>query len=130
MQTDKRPLSPHMQIYRPQWTWIPSITHRLTGGLITAGALLLVYWLVALASGPAAFETARDFFGSVPMLIVLFLLTFCVWYHLLNGVRHLFWDFGSGLTVEKVEFTAKLILALSIVLTIGVWVLGYAFGGA
>ncbi len=130
MQSDNRPLSPHMQIYKRQWTWVPSILHRISGALITFGALVLVYWLVALASGPEAYENAQAVLGSFLGQLVLFLLTLAFFYHFLNGIRHLVWDFGSGLTVEKVEGSAKLIAALTVVLTVLTWILAYMLGGA
>lgn len=126
MQSDNRPLSPHLSIYKPQWTWIPSILYRISGGALTVGSLLLVYWLIALASGPKAFEVAQGVLGSVIGQIVLFGFTLALMYHLLGGIRHLIWDAGKGFEIETAERWAKLIVAGSIVLTILVWIIAYA----
>jgi succinate dehydrogenase / fumarate reductase cytochrome b subunit len=126
MQSDNRPLSPHLQIYKPQWTWIPSILYRASGGALAVGSLLLVYWLIALASGPDAFATAQAVLGSVIGQIVLFGFTLALMYHLLGGIRHLVWDAGLGFEIETAERWAKLIVAGSIILTILVWIIAYA----
>lgn len=126
MQSDNRPLSPHLQIYKPQWTWVPSILHRITGGAVTVGSLLLVYWLVALASGPEAFSRAQAIFGSIIGQIILFGFTWALMFHMLSGIRHLIWDAGIGFAMPTVERGAKLVVLGSIVLTVLVWILAYA----
>jgi succinate dehydrogenase / fumarate reductase cytochrome b subunit len=126
MQTDNRPTSPHLQIYKPQWTWVPSILHRITGGAITVGSLLLVYWLIALASGPESFDRAQAIFGSIIGQIILFGFTWALLYHTFAGIRHLLWDAGVGLEIPRAERGAKLVVFGSIVLTIVVWVIAYA----
>ena len=126
MQSDNRPLSPHLQIYKPQWTWIPSILYRLSGGALAVGSLLLVYWLIALASGPDAFATAQAILGSIIGQIALFGFTLALMYHLLGGIRHLLWDAGIGFAVPTAERWAKLIVAGSIILTILIWIIAYA----
>jgi succinate dehydrogenase, cytochrome b556 subunit len=126
MYTDKRPLSPHLQIYKPQWTWVPSILTRITGGAITVGSLLVVYWLVALACGPEAYATAQAFFGNVLVKIVLFGFTWALMFHTLGGIRHLVWDFGIGVDIRSAERTAKLTVVASVVLTVLVWIAAYA----
>ena len=95
--TPERPLSPHLQIYRPQITSVLSITHRATGIVLSLGAVLLVVWLVSAASGPEAFDVAQACAGSWLGYIFLFGFSVCLFYHLLNGIRHLFWDTGHGL---------------------------------
>jgi succinate dehydrogenase / fumarate reductase cytochrome b subunit len=126
MQTDNRPLSPHVQIYKQGWTGTPSILHRITGVALTGGSLLLVYWLIALASGPDAFETAQDIFGSIIGLLILFGFTWALIYHTLAGIRHLFWDVGYGFEVPKAKRMAQLVVFGSIALTILVWIVAYA----
>lgn len=126
MQTDNRPLSPHVQVFQQGWTGTPSITHRITGVGLTFGSLLLVYWLIALASGPDAFETAQDIFGSIIGQIILFGFTWALIYHTLYGIRHLFWDVGMGFDVPKAKRTAQLVVFGSIALTILVWIVAYA----
>ena len=130
MQTDNRPLSPHLQIYRWQWTMTLSILHRGTGMVLSLGAVYLFYWLVALASGPEAFGTAQSIAGSVIGQIVLFGVTFSVFYHLCNGIRHLFWDMGKGFELNTAQASAYTVVAVAVALTILSWVLAYSMGGA
>jgi succinate dehydrogenase / fumarate reductase cytochrome b subunit len=92
-----RPLSPHLQIYRWQYTMALSILHRVTGCALSAGLLLFVYWLAALASGPQSYERALSVFDHPLMKMVLVGFSFAFFYHLANGVRHLVWDTGHGL---------------------------------
>src|SRR3546814_11405708 len=89
MNTDNRPLSPHLQIYAWQWTMLLSITHRATGIALSAGTLLLVWWLLALATGPEAFATAQGFVGSWFGLLLLIGWTWSLFYHLCHGIRQL-----------------------------------------
>lgn len=130
MQTDNRPLSPHIQIYRWQWTMTLSILHRATGIVLSIGTFFLFYWLVALASGPEAFGTAQALVGSFIGQIVLFGFTFCIFYHLSNGIRHLFWDAGKGFDLNTAQASAYAVVAVAVALTILSWVLAYSVGGA
>src|SRR6516165_8818565 len=91
------PLSPHLQIYRWQLTSVLSILHRAAGVALSAGAILLVWWLVAAASGPDAYQSVADFLASWLGLLLLFGWTLSLFYHLCNGIRHLVWDAGHGL---------------------------------
>src|ERR1700741_74027 len=94
-----RPLSPHLQIYRPQLTSVLSILHRATGIALGVGTLLLVYWLIAVAAGAgarAAYDVAQRLIGSWFGRLLLFGWTLAFFYHLANGVRHLAWDAGYG----------------------------------
>src|SRR5689334_21637940 len=91
-----RPLSPHLQIYRHQLTSVLSILHRITGVALAVGTILLVYCLIAAASGPEAFVVATSIIGSWIGLILLFGWTFALFFHLANGLRHLFWDARLG----------------------------------
>lgn len=113
-----RPLSPHLDIYRPQLTSITSIITRITGNALIVAALMIVWWFVALATGPEAFARAdgvlRSWFGD----LVLFLSVWAVWYHLLFGVRHLIWDSGRMLEVDQSEHYAMIAIIASILLTI------------
>src|SRR5690606_12816791 len=112
MQTDNRPLSPFMH-YRRGWTGSPSILHRITGVVLSVGSIFLVYWLVALASGPDAYATAQALFGSIIGKIVLFGFTFALFYHFCNGIRHLIWDAGVGLELETALRSARVVVAAS-----------------
>jgi succinate dehydrogenase / fumarate reductase cytochrome b subunit len=105
MPVRSRPLSPHLGIYRWQLSNTLSIIHRLTGAGLCVGLLALAYWLVALAGSPAAFAVASGFFAGVPGIVLLAGWTFAFYYHLLNGVRHLFWDAGMGF--ERTQRTSS-----------------------
>lgn len=132
MSSANRPLSPHLQVYRPQLTSILSILHRLTGVALAPGTLLLVYWLAAAANGPEAYFAAQEVIGSILGRLVLLGWTFALFYHLCNGVRHLVWDVGYGFELPTAYLTGWLVVIASFVLTLGAWALGYALraGGA
>ena len=123
MATNARPLSPHLQIYKPQLTSVLSILHRATGVFLTIGTLLLAYWLVAAASGPEAFEHAQGIIGSMLGQLLLFLWTLALFYHFCNGIRHLFWDAGSGLEIESVYRSGRHVIWVPVVLTLICWII-------
>ncbi|GBD50604.1 succinate dehydrogenase, cytochrome b556 subunit [Methylopila sp. Yamaguchi] len=125
-----RPLSPHLQIYRPMLSMMMSIVHRITGAALYVGSLLLVIWLVAAASGPSAFETAQSIYGSILGQLVLFGYTWALIHHALGGVRHLIWDTGRGFDHQSRERLIKGGLIGSIALTVLIWVVVYATHGA
>ena len=112
-----RPLSPHLQIYRPQWTSITSILTRITGNALVVAAALFVWWLIAAATGPEAFALAdgvlRSWFGDLVLLGSLWAL----WYHTLAGIRHLVWSTGRYMEIHVAETFGKVITVLSFVLT-------------
>jgi succinate dehydrogenase / fumarate reductase cytochrome b subunit len=126
MTTDKRPLSPHLQVYRPQLTSVLSILHRITGAALSIGTVLLVYWLVAAASGPEAYEHAQTVLGSMLGQLLLFLWTWALFYHLFNGIRHLFWDAGYGFEMEQVYKSGKVVVWASVILTFLCWLFAAA----
>lgn len=126
MTTDKRPLSPHLQVYRPQLTSVLSILHRITGAALSIGTVLLVYWLIAAASGPEAYEHAQAILGSMLGQLFLFLWTWALFYHLFNGVRHLFWDAGHGFEMEQVYKSGKAVVWASVILTFLCWLFAAA----
>jgi succinate dehydrogenase / fumarate reductase cytochrome b subunit len=97
MNSSQRPLSPHLQVYRPQWTSVLSILHRITGVVLSVGTLGVVWALVALAQGEAAWQPFAAALGSVPGTTVAAAFLLALFYHLLNGIRHLLWDAGRGL---------------------------------
>lgn len=113
-----RPLSPHLQIYRPQWTSVTSILARITGNALIVSTLLVVWWFAALASGPEAHALAHavltGWFGDIVMVLSLLGL----WYHTLAGIRHLIWDTGRMLEVAAAERAGKVITAGAVVLTV------------
>lgn len=122
----ERPLSPHLQVYRPQLTSVLSILHRLTGIALALGTLLLAYWLVATAAGPASFATAQALIGSWLGQLLLFGWTLALMYHLLNGIRHLFWDCGLGFELATVYRSGWAVVVGSGILTLLAWIAGYA----
>ena len=113
-----RPLSPHVQIYRPQWTSFTSILTRITGNALIVGTVLIVWWLLAASMGPDAFATAdavlRSWFGD----LVLFGSLWALWYHTLAGIRHLVWSTGRFMEIHVAETFGKIITGLSVVLTV------------
>jgi succinate dehydrogenase / fumarate reductase, cytochrome b subunit len=126
----ERPLSPHMTIYRPMLSLAMSIVHRITGGALYVGTLLLVWWLVAAASGPGAYAQFQSAAASFPGRIVLFGYTWALLHHMLGGVRHLIWDTGHGFGTAEREWLVRANLIGSIALTIILWVVGgYLMGG-
>lgn len=122
----ERPLSPHLQIYRPMLTMMLSIVHRLTGTALYAGTLLLAWWLLAAATGPEAFATARGFMGSIIGRLILFGYTWALIHHMLGGIRHLVWDTGHGFDLVTVEWVARAMVVASVSITIVLWIVGYA----
>lgn len=113
-----RPLSPHLSIYRPQLTSMTSIFTRITGNALIVGALLIVWWFAALASGPEAYSRANGFLTSWFGDLIMFGSLACLWYHSLAGVRHLIWDSGRMLDVKRSEIAGIVIIVLSVLLTI------------
>lgn len=122
----QRPLSPHLQIYRPMLTTAMSIAHRITGVLLYFGVVLLVWWLTAAAISDAYFDLVQSFFGHWSGRLVLFGFTWALIHHALGGIRHLIWDTGRGFDLAVVEWMARANLAGSIVLTFILW--GVAYG--
>jgi succinate dehydrogenase / fumarate reductase cytochrome b subunit len=129
MEKSQRPLSPHLQIYRPQLTSVLSITHRATGIALVLGTLVLVYWLLAAASGAAAYASAQQLLGSWPGRIVLLGFSFALFFHLCNGIRHLFWDAGLGFELKTAYASGKAVIAVAIAMTLLAWALAYAMRG-
>jgi len=127
MVEDRRPLSPHIQIYRPQLTSVLSFTHRVTGVALSAGSLLIVAWLVAGAAGPTAYHGVLSLMRSPIGLLLLFGWTFSISFHLCNGIRHLFWDAVRGFELRTIYASGWTVVATSLVLTVGLWVAGFLF---
>ena len=129
MEKRERPLSPHLQIYRPQLTSVLSITHRATGLALILGTLVLVYWLLAAASGADAYASAQALLGSWLGRIVLLGFSFALFYHLCNGIRHLFWDAGLGFELKTAYASGHAVIIASISLTVIAWGLAYYMRG-
>jgi succinate dehydrogenase / fumarate reductase cytochrome b subunit len=122
----QRPLSPHLQIYKPQLTSVLSVTHRATGLALSAGTLFLVWWLFAAASGDAAFAAAQGFWASWFGQLLLLGWTWSLFFHLCNGIRHLFWDAGYGYELNITYASGWTVVAASVALTVIAWIAGYA----
>ncbi|MBU6470243.1 MAG: succinate dehydrogenase, cytochrome b556 subunit [Gammaproteobacteria bacterium] len=126
--TDTRPLTPHVGVYRWQITMTMSIAHRITGVWLAIGTLALVYWLVAASTGPDNFATAHWFFGTWIGQILMWLWTFSLFYHLCNGIRHLFWDAGQGFEIRTFYISGYGVWVLACVLTAMAIIFAYLGG--
>lgn len=125
----ERPLSPHLQIYRLMLTMVMSIVHRITGAALFFGTILMLWWLIAIASGPAAYANFQWAAGSIIGRLVIFGYTWALFHHMLGGIRHFIWDTGRGFGPTEREWLARATLVGSIVLTILTWVVAYAVRG-
>ena len=119
----ERPLSPHLQIYRPMLTMTMSIVHRITGAALYVGTVLLAAFLVATASGKGAYDMAAAIYGSWFGKLVLFGYTWPLVHHMFGGIRHFIWDTGRGLTHPMRENIVKATLIGSVAVTAILWVL-------
>ena len=117
-----RPLSPDLQIYRPQLTSVLSISHRITGVALSVGSVLLVFWLIAAASGPQAYSAMQGLIGSWLGRVLLLGWTFSLFFHLCNGIRHLVWDAGYGFELRAIYVSGWTVLIASAVLTLAAWI--------
>ncbi|MBO6510390.1 MAG: succinate dehydrogenase, cytochrome b556 subunit [Roseibium sp.] len=121
-----RPLSPHLQIYKPILTMVMSILHRITGAALYFGTILLAWWLIAAAAGPAYFDFVNELYGSILGRLILFGFTWALVHHMLGGLRHFIWDMGAGFGKESREWLAKATIIGSVSLTLILWIIGYA----
>lgn len=117
----QRPLSPHLQIYRPQITWVPSIMHRFAGVWNTVFLVWVVFWLYGVASGSAIFDAIQSFLGTPLGLALLASHTLAFFFHLGNGVRHLLWDAGWGYRVSTAAATAWFAIGFAVIATALLW---------
>jgi succinate dehydrogenase / fumarate reductase, cytochrome b subunit len=122
---DRRPLSPELQIYRPQLTSVLSITHRITGVALALGSLLLVGWLASAAAGPSSYTNLHAALGFTWGRMLLLGWTFCLFFHLCNGIRHLFWDAGYGFELKAIYASGWTVVGTSLGLTLATWILSY-----
>ena len=118
-----RPLSPHLQVYKPQMTSVLSIMHRGTGIVISIGALIIAWWLWSIAMGNDSYQQIHGFLNSVIGQIFMFIWTACTSYHLLNGIRHLVWDAGYGFELDQAYLSGKLVLVFTGIVTLAVWLI-------
>jgi succinate dehydrogenase / fumarate reductase cytochrome b subunit len=121
----RRPLSPHLQVYKPQMSSFTSIMHRVTGCALGAGTLLLTLWLVCAATSDSAFSIIQAFLASWFGILVLIGFTAALFYHFCNGMRHLAWDAGRGFDLPVMHFTGWLVIGATVVLTAGFWIIGF-----
>lgn len=124
-----RPLSPHLQIYRPMLTMMMSIVHRITGGALYFGMLLLVWWLTAAAAGPNAYGQVQWFMETWLGRLILLGYTWALIHHMLGGIRHLIWDLGYGFGPNEREWLTVASLIGSIAFTVVLWIVGYLVMG-
>jgi succinate dehydrogenase / fumarate reductase cytochrome b subunit len=125
-----RPLSPHLQIYKPQLTSMLSILHRITGVALAVGSIVLVYWLIAAAAGGAAFDRAQGLAGAWYGRLLLFGWAFALFFHFANGIRHLCWDAGLGFELKTVYASGWTVVIAAAALTLISFIAGYAAMGA
>jgi len=126
----RRPLSPHLRIYKLELPMVLSGLHRITGIALAAGSLLLVGWIAAAVHSAEMFAAMSGFLGGIFGQILLFGWTFSLIYHSVNGVRHLVWDTGRMLEVEQIYASSKVVTVVTIVLTVLAWILGVELHGA
>lgn len=120
---DKRPMSPHLQIYKLPLTAKLSILHRATGAALYIGMILTVWVLAAAAGGADSWQSMHGFLSSWFGKLIIFGFTFALYYHFCNGIRHLFWDTGKGLDLETANKTNLIVLAATVVLTLLTWII-------
>ena len=130
MAKSERPLSPHLQVYRPMYTMVLSISHRATGIALSVGIVLLTWWLVAIASGPESYAEAAALLGTWPFRLVLAGFALAFWYHFFAGLRHLAWDVGYGFEKREARRSGTLVVGLAIVATLATAALLFGGGGA
>jgi succinate dehydrogenase / fumarate reductase, cytochrome b subunit len=119
-----RPLSPHLQVYRWQLTSVMSILHRATGIALAVGALYLALWVMFAASSPATYAAFQNFNSSFVGRILLGGWLFSAFYHLCNGIRHLFWDAGYGFELKDAYRSGWIVVAVSLIATLVSWIVG------
>ena len=123
---DNRPLSPHLQVYKLPLPALLSITHRATGVFLAMGTILLSIWIISLATGVDEFQGVKAFIGSFLGRLMLLGWTFSLFFHLFNGIRHLYWDMAKGLELKSVYTSGYITMAAAGVMTLVVWVIGYS----
>ena len=119
----ERPLSPHLTIWRWQVTMLASIMHRATGMTLSAGAVVLAWWLVSISYGPEGYDSFMTYAAMPLGLVVLFGFTWSFAFHFFNGIRHLAWDMGYGFEKHTASKTGFLVFALSLLIAIGAFAL-------
>lgn len=122
MKSDNRPLSPHLQVYDMlRFTSAMSIMHRATGVAAAAGLVLVTFWLALAAGGEAGMKSANKLFSNSFVVLMLFMWSAALFYHLCNGIRHLLWDAGRGITIPEARKSARAVQIATAVLTLLLW---------
>lgn len=121
-----RPLSPHLQVYRLPLVAVMSITHRITGVALAVGTIVLAAWLGGGAYSPTAFADLSSFLGSWFGQLLLLGWSIALYYHLCNGIRHLFWDVGKGFELVQAHRANGIVLVATLVLTVATWIVAWA----
>ena len=124
-----RPLSPNIQIYRPQLTSVLSIVNRITGVALSAAAVMLVVWLMAAAMGPRPYAVVQSAIGSCIGQVVLFGCTFAFFLHLCGGIRHLVWDTVQGFELRSIYISGWTVVVASVVLSVVAWIVSFFVAG-
>ncbi len=124
-----RPLSPNIQNYRPQLTSVLSVTNRITGLALSAGAVVLVLWLVSAATGPQAYAAVQGAIASWVGQVALLGFTFAFFLHLCGGIRHLVWDTVHGFELRAIYASGWAVVAASLALTVAAWTASLFMGG-
>jgi succinate dehydrogenase / fumarate reductase, cytochrome b subunit len=117
-----RPISPHLQVYRLPLTGIISITHRITGILLSVGLLLVVALFYGLSQGENAYASMQSAANWWPVKLIYWGFFYALFFHLCHGIRHLYWDFGEGFEADKLDQYAKIELAVALILTLATWI--------
>ena len=115
---NKRPLSPHLQIYKPQLTSVMSISHRFTGVILSLLSIIIPIFFILLSLGDEYFDLLIVVLNHFLVKLILYGIIFVVFYHLLNGIRHLFWDIGMGLSIRESYLSGYLVIIISIITTL------------
>lgn len=116
-----RPLSPHLQVYKPQMTSVLSILHRMTGVALTVGLLMFAWWIVAAAYGEMAYNQFSAFARSELGLFLLFGFSVSFFYHFANGIRHLIWDAGYLFKIKNAYMAGYFVLFFTAACTAATW---------
>jgi succinate dehydrogenase / fumarate reductase cytochrome b subunit len=124
-----RPLSPHLQIYKMPVSMVMSIVHRITGGALYFGTLIVAAVLIAAATGPAPFDFVTGLLATWPGQLILFGYTWALLHHLAGGIRHFIWDTGRGFELATVDLLSWGCIVFSGIATVLIWAY-VLFGGA
>ncbi len=129
MSSTKRPLSPHLSIYKPQITTVLSITHRITGVALYAGTILLIIFIAVVAYTPENHTKLHECLASAFGRTILFGWTLALYFHLFNGIRHLFWDMGKGFDIPSVNKSGWAVVIFTIIASLASWAVAYHNAG-